>query len=1124
MKQIYNYTLALAVAFICSLSVNAQVKAGEIISGTVSDDIEPLMMVNVVEIDNNKRIVAHGTTDINGNFSFKCVNPKDKIQVSYVGYNTVTYAIDRKVFKIKLKNKTTLTEVKVIGKKKTQTSGLSIPVTEISVAQQTIDMKEFEGLAMTSVDEALQGRISGLDIVQNSGNLGAGTTMRLRGVSTIYGNAEPLIVVNGNVWTNDANKDFDYTNANEERFAELLNVNPEDIQQISVLKDAAATAIWGSQGANGVIEIKTKRGARGKTRVQYSYRYTGTWMPEGMKTLSGDDYTMYLKESYFNPELKTDFGDKTNANYIPEINYDPNFSEYNMYNDNTDWVDAIQQYGQYHQHFVSLSGGGEKANFRVSGGYDHQTGSVIKQQLDRFTTRVALDYFVSNRITVRTNFDLTYTKNQRNNTSYGGDLLSIAYKKMPNLSIYEEDANGNDTERYYTMNPYVDAPVQAASGQFSGQSSLLKDQYAIPNPVAVAYLAKSNEQTLNLSPEFILNYNLLGTQDDQTKLTYEGQILFQIYNNNGDSYLPGTLIASNWSSDSYNSASSSAYKSHALSTRHTLTFVPHFNNENHSVLAMVRFQYNDGSSSNQSLSQKWLPTSDITSAFAGNVPTGFSTSAGEWKSVYMLAQVHYAYKGKYIFDATVRRDGSTKFGSDRRWGNFPGISARWNISDEKFMEKLPWISMLSIRPGWGIVGNQPGSEGLFYSKYATGKNYMGGSSIYPSNIRLSDLRWEKKETWNLGFDFGFFDNKLSGDLSIYTSKTTDLLMGGYSIPSSAGYSSLSQKNVGSMRNNGWEFNINANKLIKAGKFGMDINLTFANNRNEILEMDETVLESMNSEFNYSNGQYLSRVQLHNPLGSIYGFRYKGVYQYSDYSEEEVKGVSGPDAPVARNKNGEVVLNSAGNPKAMYFDYDNTRYEFVGGDAKYEDINYDGQINELDIVYLGSSLPKLTGGFGFKFFYGDWSLNAQFNYRYGNKVINSARMNAESMDNNNNQSRSVNWRWHNEGDITQIPRACNTSGSGAAFSTYNYLGSDRFVEDASFLRLNYLQLSYALKKDLVKKLGLSQLSFYLTVNNVFCITKYSGVDPEIAQAGFSAATDSARTPRSKSFTFGATIAF
>ena len=1096
-------------------------KAGDVISGTVSDEIEPLMMVNVVEIDANNRIVAHGVTDINGNFSFRIANPKDRIRVSYIGCVTQTLPINRKVFKIQLKSNTTLQQVEVKAVRKTQTSGLAIPVTEISVAQQTIDMKEFEGLGMTSVDEALQGRISGLDIVANSGNLGAGTTMRLRGVSTIYGDANPLIVVNGNVWKNDADqlRDFDYANANEEKFAELLNVNPEDIESISVLKDAAATAIWGSQGANGVIEIKTKRGQRGKTKVQYTYRITGTWQPEGYKLLNGDDYTMYLKEAYFNPRLNSTYGDKTpgNTNYIPEINYDTDFSEYAMYNDNTDWAKAVKKFGTYQQHFVSLTGGGEKANFRVSGGYDTQDGSILKQHLDRFTTRVALDYFVSDRITVRTNFDFTYTKNQKNYRPGGRDLLSIALNKMPNLSIYEEDANGHDTNRFYTMNRYVKSPVPA-------QAELLKDQYDLANPVAVAYLAKADEKTIKLSPEFILKYDVLGTQDDQHKLTYEGQIIFDIYSNDAIDFIPGTLLSSNYyDSKEYNAASTGAYKSNSISTRHTLQFVPNFTNKDHSMLMMARMQYNSGNSTNQNYGSYWLPTGDITSALGGGVLNGFGTSAGHWKSAYMLFQLHYAYKGRYIFDATLRRDGSTRFGPERRWGNFPGISGRWNISDEPFMEKFKWLSMLSIRPGWGIVGNPPGGEGLYYSKYANGGVYLDQTGIIPSNIRLSGLRWEKKETWNLGFDFGFFNNKLTADASIYTQKTSDLLMPGYGLPSSSGYTSLSNKNVGSMRNNGWEFNINGRDIVRKGKFGADFNVTFANNRNEILSMDPTVLEAKNEEINYKNGQYLSRVQLNNPLGSIYGFRYKGVYQYSEWSETEDKGVSGPNAPVARNANGEVILNAAGNPKKMYFDYEGKRYPFEGGDAIYEDINHDGNINELDIVYLGSSLPKLTGGFGTKLHYGRWALNLQFNYRFGNKVVNAARMGLENMASNNNQSRAVNWRWHTEGDNwgNILPRALTERTN---FESFNWLGSDRFVEDASFLRLNYAQVSYAFDNKLLKQWGLNQLSFYLTLNNVFCITKYSGADPEVNQAGFAPATDNSRTPRPRSFVLGTTISF
>ena len=1127
MKKILSIITLLACFCI---NAAAQVKAGDVISGQIWDDFDPLMMCNVVEIDKNNRIVAHGVTDINGNFSFKIVSPKNKIRISYIGCQTLTLPITKKAFgKIVLKSENTIKEVTIKATRKTQNTGLSIPMTEIGYASQTIDMKEFEGIGMTTVDEALQGRIAGLDIVANSGNLGAGTTMRLRGVSTINGNQNPLVVVNGNILANDdLSEGFDFSNANEERFAELLNVNPEDIESITVLKDAAACAIWGSRGANGVIEIKTKRGTKGKTRVAYSYRFTGSWQPDGYKLLNGDEYTMFMKEAYFNPRQQSGFADKNSDLFIPEIAYATDWSEYNMYNDNTDWVDKVKQFGTNQQHYVSLTGGGEKANFRISGGYDHQTGTIITQVLNRFSTRVALDYFVSDRIKITTNFDLTYTDNDRNNTQ---GALGDAQRKMPNLSIYREDANGNDLDEYYTMNKWITKETGTYAATGAGKHKYLEDQYDIKNPIAVAHNSRQNERNLQLAPEFIMKYDILGVNEDQSKLTYDGQIRFDIRSNDNDSFMPGWLTSYNqFYADrdenklAYNMADASNYKSHTLSTRHSLTYSPHFNAEGHRLMLMGRYEYSEGNSSSQNTQTYMLPTTaNLELPLAGGKIRKFGSGAGEWKRQNVTFQTHYTYKGKYSLTATLRGDCSTAFGPDRRWGFFPGVSARWNISDEAFMEPVRWLSMLSIRPSFGIVGNSPQAEGLFRSKYATtGSTYMGQTVVKPNNIRLADLRWEKKSSYQIAFDFGFFDNKINGNVDIYTQTTKDLLNKDFRIPSSSGYSTLAWTNVGSMRNNGWEFNINGNQFIKVGKFSMDFNVSFSNNRNKIVEMDETLLEAWNGDFNYENGSYLSRVQINNPLGSIYGFRYLGVYQYSEYSAEEVPGISGPNAPVVRNADGEVVYDAKGAPKYMMYDYAGAKeYSFVGGDAIYEDINHDGQINELDIVYLGSSLPKVTGGFGTKFNYGNWSLNLQFNFRAGVKCINEARMNLESMATNNNQSIAINWRWHNEGDISLIPRAATNR---TDFKTYNYLGSDRFVEDCSFLRLNYAQLSYTFKPAQLKSIGLNSLRLNLTMNNLFCLTKYSGVDPEGPQAGIHPAKDNSQTPRSRSFTFGLNVSF
>lgn len=1080
----------------CQLSIASALaqKAGDIISGTVVDDFGPVMAANVVELDAANRIVANAVTDINGNFSFRLKSPKNKLRVTYVGYKTVTLPINKVKFSIRMKDEAMIDEVVITSTRKTEGSGLAIPLDEISTARQSIDMTEFEGLGITSVDEALQGRIAGLDIVANSGNLGAGTSMRLRGVSTINGSSEPLIVVDGNVLSADT-ENFDFNSANEENFAQLLNVNPEDIQSIAVLKDAAATAIWGSQGANGVIEIKTKRGTRGKTRVEYSYRLTATYQPEGYKMLNGDEYTMLLKEEYFNPALSDA------ASNIVELNYDPSFSEYEMYNNNTDWLDAVKQIGYRQNHYVSLSGGGEKAHFRIGAGYDRETGSIIKQQLDRFTSRVNLDYFVSDRIKIETNISLTYTNNQRNSDG----LLGIAYNRMPNLSIYEQDKSGRDLNQFYHMLPSV-------SQEFRN------DQLKQRNPVASAYLAKNHNTSYDIKPEFVLRYDLLGIGDDKTRLNYEGKVMFNIFNNYTDEYMPSSLNTAGWTDKQSNRTTASSNKNFGLTTTHTMTFTPKFRNRDHSLSMMLRGQMSIGSSTSQSTTTWGTPSGSIQSTGANGIIDGMSTGSGQSRSIYFTYSAHYAYKGRYMADFSVRRDGTTKFGPDKRWGNFPAFSVRWNVSREPwFQNALPWVSMLSIRPGWGIVGSQPGQEYLFYSRYANGKGYLGQSSIHPNNIRLSNLKWQEKRTYNLGTDFGFFDDRLTGNVELYWQYTSDLLMGNYGIPTSSGYTSFSTRNVGDMENIGWEFNLNGNSIIKSGKFSADFNVTFANNRNELTKMDESCLISLNSEWDGNNGSYLSRVELNHALGSIYGFRYKGVYQYSEYSAEEVPGVSGPNAPVVRDKNGVVILDENKRTKPMMFRAGTTNYEFRGGDAIYDDVNADGSIDELDIVYLGSSLPKFTGGFGIRLKWGRFSWNNQFNFRYGNKVVNKARMNAENMYSNNNQSRAVNWRWRVEGDITSIPRALRNSG-------YNWLGSDRFVEDGSFIRLNYSQISYSFAPSVIKQLGINRLSMYVSANNLFCLTKYSGADPEVGYGSYGISADNAQTPRAKSFTAGVTVQF
>ena len=1125
-----KYLLLAAFAMVSAIA-SAQ---GIRISGTVMAPDGPVMMCNVTERDANNRIVSASQTDINGNFSMEIKSTANKLQVSYIGYKTKTVPIgDKTVFDIEMEDQQTLKEVVVVAKKRFNHGGLAIPANEVSVASQTFDMSNVEGLAFTSADEALQGQIAGLDIVANSGNLGAGTSMRLRGVTSINGSAEPLIVVDDNIFDNpDAT--FDFQNANEETYASLLSINPQDIADIQVLKDAAATAIWGSRGANGVIQIRTKRGARGATRIDYSLRLQASWQPKGYNLLNGDDYTMMLKEMYYNPSQSA--SSTTNIN---EINYNKSWAEYENWNNNTDWVDAVTQTGWSQYHYLTIAGGGEKANFRISAGYDHQNGTIIKQSLDRFSTKLALDYFVSDRITFRVTFPLTYTSNNRN---FDDNILGRAQKVSPNMGIYRQNADGSNTNEYYTMLPT--GYKGAGSTAPNTSSKELESIRNLGNPVAIANLAWRHEKTYRISPEFKLDYKLLGTDDDKTKLDYTGMVYMDIYASSTPKFWPGSLFTNTWTDSNYNRNENNEYNSLGFTTRHTLTFTPAFKNNDWYATMFGRWEMTTGNNNSQYQLRVNTPNDVNSTSVDGGDLKSMSTGNGQWRSMSALFNGHFSYKSRYSLGVSVRADGTTKFGDTKKWGYFPGVSARWNISDEKFMKWAnKWLSMLSFRPSWGIVGNQPGSEYLQYARYATGATYgqVGNNdgTTYLEALQLNNLKWEKTTQTNLGGDFGFFNGLITGDFNYYYKKTRDLLMSNVRIPSTTGFSTLAWTNVGDMENKGWELNIEANKFINIGKFSMSANFNISQNFNKILAMDESVLESINSDWDAaSRGSYLNRIQIGNPLGSIYGLRFKGVYQYTyeylinmkernNWSGEDLRNYinneflpSGKTAPIAIDNEGKVLMSSTGEPVRQVYNFKDgsSTYKFQGGDAIYEDINNDGQINSLDIVYLGNSNPKVSGGFGFNFFWGsNWSLKTSFSYRAGVKVVNTAKMGLEQMFNAYNQSSAVNWRWRKNGDVTNIPRAMFDTG-------YNFLGSDRYVEDASFIRMSYIQLVYNFNKKLLKALGMRRLQLSISGQNLFCWSKYSGTDPEHSAGAWGIAYDNSQTPRSKSVTMNINVGF
>lgn len=1070
-------------------------QASSIIRGTVVDETgEPIIGAQLHEVDKNNRVYSNTATDFNGEFSLAIKNPNNKLKVSYVGFKPQTLSIKPNMH-IVMKDASTLSEVQVTASRMSNDGSMPIPMRELSGATQTINTKEFEGLSVTSIDDALQGRMAGLDIVSNSGDLGSGSSMRIRGSGSINSNAEPLIVLNDIPYESHVDESFDFSNATQEQFANLLAINPEDIEEITVLKDGAAAAVYGARGANGVILIKTKRGVKGPPRVQYLYKFSMHKQPKGRKMLNGDDYTMLMKQAYFNP------GQDENAGNIPEYNYDPTYSEYWNFVNNTDWVDEVTQYGYTHDNTVNVNGGGEKAKYRASLGYLTQTGTIIEQKLDRISALMNLDYQVSDRLKFSTEFSLTHTKNHKTYDEYG-NILDIAYRKMPNVGVYRRDDTGALTNDFYII---------------PQSSQLDASQKNLVNPVAMAHLAKYDETSMRIIPTLRVQYDILNPE--KHRLRYQGYVQFDIENRKDDRVLPRELTSYAWNNDNVNRVSRRDAESLNMQTKHELLFMPQIGH-GHSLMLLGAWELTSGNSQAQEFRKYGMPNGIESPTVPGN-ERSFSSGKGEWHSMAYMGRLHYAFKERYILDVTVRRDGSTRFGPGNRWGTFPAVSGKWILSDEKWFDSWEWFNTFGIRAGYGKTGRMPDAEYLHYARYNSnygsggGNSYIDISTLKPASIRLSNLKWETANSVNVGIDANLFNYKINFDFNVFKDKNKDLLFSNQTIPSSTGFGSISYINGGSMEKSGWEFNFWTQNLLKFNDFSFDFNVNLSNYNSKITYMLPEILESYEGQFvkTPNDSRFVNRVQLGNAYGSIYGLRYKGVYQYSDY----VEGREGT-CPFVKNADGEYIKDSNGNPMPMYYDYGGINYKFRGGDAIYEDINHDGTIDELDVVYLGNCNPKLYGGFGFTFRWRQLSVNAFFNFRTGNKIANYARMRAENMYTNDNQSIATNWRWRKEGDVTDMPRALYQYG-------YNWMPSDRFVENGDFLRFKYLTFNYGFTKEVCQALRLQQLNLYLTLNNLCTWTKYTGVDPEISPNGMTGVVeDWSSTPRSQYFTFGLTVGF
>ena len=1061
----------LLILLFCVLAQVA-VAQSKVISGTVEDAMGPVMFANVTEQDADKRIVNATQTDMMGNFSMEIKNPKNKLVITYVGNKPKILTIgNQTTFKITMEEEATaLTEVTIQGTR-INSGGLSIPEREMTVSRQTFDFTEVEGMSFTSADEALQGEIAGLDIVVNSGNLGAGTTMRLRGVTTLNGDAEPLIVVDDKIFDNP-DQTFDFQNASEEEYASLLSVNVEDIANITVLKDAAATAVWGSQGANGVIIVTTKRGATGEAKVNFD----AYW---GVQTMQKYIDMMNLRQ----------FAQLTNENYeLRGQDIRDDFADPSKLGEGTDWQRALFQNAFMQNYNLSISGGTEKISYMINGGYLNQDGIAAGSSFERYTMRGVVDAQAKKWLKVGLNTSMNYSKQVI--TVSDNDLINTALQQSPAVESTTADGNygGPEDSNFTQSNPL-------------GLAKLIEN-----------YNRKAgvrNNIYLDITPIEGLSYRTEFSTDINVTNAYRRVPTYQF----------GSIINSERSNQQ--SKQFNLY----WAWRNVVTYNKTFN-EKHNLNAMVgtemssaTWEYLEGKRLDGSNSLGDLNAGDSTTA----TNAGYS---GENKFASVFGRLFYSFDERYLLTATLRYDGNSRFADGHRWGLFPSVALAWRISNEPFLRDSETLTNLKLRLGYGQVGNSNVTQFAYAAMLATTPTNWGVGQL-TSRVPNESLEWETTDSYNIGVDLGLFDNRIELIADAYYKKTNNLLLE-MSLPSylgsqGQGAASAPWANMGEIENKGFEFTLNTVN-VETKDFTWRSSVVFSMNRNEILSLNSKTA-TIDRTLDLSGGKdIVTRTQVGRSVGEFYGYKIAGrINSANDIYDKEgnLKIALPANVPVSETAGVWV------------------------GDFIWEDINNDGVIDENDRDFLGSPLPKFTLGFGNTLSYKGWDLSFYFNASYGNKALNWVRRFTDDPRGSSNhtvrtadyarlalidETRPANdiYNVYVKSGHSSMPRM-----SAADVNNNNRL-SDRFVEDASYIRLQNLSLSYTFPKKWVSKIHLDKLRLYVNITNVFTLTEYSGYDPEIgtmtgqyANTGQDALTngiDRGRYPSPRTYTFGVSVGF
>ncbi len=976
-----------------------------VITGSVADAKTSLPLEGAtVRI---KGITNQALTDKKGVFILKTAQKLPLIlEVQFIGYKKQEIEAAYNNINIQLQDEQTqLNEVVVVGygtQRKSDITGAVASVSKSVLSQPT-----------ASFDNLLQGAVPGVAVTQSSGQPGATATIRVRGGNSISFGNDPLYVIDGFIVYN--NNSYVNTGAsNGVGVNALSTINPSDIESIEILKDASATAIYGSRGANGVVIITTRRGRKGGTEINYS-TYIGTQkIRKKLDLMNASQWAALVNDINESDGKPHTFSDSAIA----------------ALGTGSDWQSAALKDASMQNHELSVSGGDEKSRFLISGNYYDQGGTVVNTGFKRYSGRINYERNISDKLKVAVNI---FGSNSREDKLFGNAYGSINFQNtsFPNLlqlspavPIYNADGT------YNISNPYAATPT-----------NLLQD---IAKTTNRSYLTRvlSNASaeykiTADLTLKVTAGADLLNTKQNYYSPSYAGSPGGSATGYATKGYASvGTATANTWINEN------TITYDHAFQNRHFLT-----------VLAGYTMQHENDENAVASAQNFPNDLTKFNNLNYASTPVLATSDAHEYSLNSYLGRVNYSYNHKYNITATLRADGSSKLGANNRWGYFPSIGLSWNASQENFLKTYaPVVSNLKLRLSAGQTGN---SEVPPYSSLAalTPTNYYFGSAlvtgIAPVQIANPDLKWETTTQYNAGVDFGILDNRVNFTFDAYYKKTTDLLLN-VPFPLYSGYAS-SLQNVGSVENKGIEFSINSDN-VKNSNFTWRSTVVFAANRNKILSLGN----GTTAYFPLAPTGYVSPVivKVGLPVGTFWGYNTAGLLTADDIAK--------------------------GAPKL-------TGVPQLQGDRKYVDANGDGVVTSDDKHNLGNAQPKFTFGLSNQLNYKGFDLSFLFQGAYGNKIFNFLQQKLELTTVNLNASATLLDRYSSTNPNGTMPRATNAPVSQVA---------DIYIENGSYVKLKNLTFGYTIPKGFISKIGAKQLRFYVSAQNIWTWTKYTGLDPEV----------------------------